>query len=216
MGAVRTYRASDLKKLFALSYNQCALHGCDERLADAAWPRVLAEVCHIYGLNQGSARYVAGLDPLEANSYENLILLCRNCHVKVDDLYQDQYPAERLLEIKAAHEQRQTSDKSWCSDGQLARYVGQLAEAIGAELDHRPPPTPQPKRYGERVSGVVKFFNGEKGFGFLSRDDGGEDLFVHFTNIDGDGYKTLEDGQRVEFEPAKGRKGDEAVKVRAV
>ena len=60
--------------------------------------------------------------------------------------------------------------------------------------------------------GIVKFFNAEKGFGFISRSDG-DDVFVHFSNIEGTGYKTLEQGQEVEFVVAPGRKGEEAQKV---
>lgn len=64
-------------------------------------------------------------------------------------------------------------------------------------------------------NGTVKFFNNEKGYGFISRDDG-EDLFVHFSNIDGSGYRSLEAGQEVEFEIGEGRKGPEAQKVRVI
>jgi CspA family cold shock protein len=64
-------------------------------------------------------------------------------------------------------------------------------------------------------TGTVKFFNAEKGFGFISRADG-EDLFVHFSNIAGEGYKSLEDGQQVEFEVGAGRKGPEALNVRGL
>jgi len=65
------------------------------------------------------------------------------------------------------------------------------------------------------MQGTVKFFNNEKGYGFISRD-GGDDVFVHYSNIDGDGYKSLEEGQAVEFDVAPGRKGEEAQNVRVV
>jgi CspA family cold shock protein len=61
----------------------------------------------------------------------------------------------------------------------------------------------------------VKFFNAEKGFGFISREQG-DDVFVHYSNIQGSGYKSLDEGQRVEFDVAPGRKGDEAQNVRIV
>ncbi len=64
-------------------------------------------------------------------------------------------------------------------------------------------------------TGTVKFFNAEKGFGFISRE-GQDDVFVHFSNIVGEGYKTLDEGQQVEFDIAPGRKGDEAKNVRAL
>jgi CspA family cold shock protein len=63
--------------------------------------------------------------------------------------------------------------------------------------------------------GTVKFFNAEKGFGFISRE-GADDVFVHFSAIQADGYKTLEDGQRVEFDVQPGRKGEEAQNVRVI
>ena len=63
--------------------------------------------------------------------------------------------------------------------------------------------------------GTVKFFNAEKGYGFISREDG-DDVFVHFSNIQGAGYRTLEQGQQVEFEIGPGRKGDEAQNVRVL
>ena len=61
----------------------------------------------------------------------------------------------------------------------------------------------------------MKFFNNEKGFGFISREQG-DDVFVHFSNIQGSGYKTLEEGQKVEFDVAPGRKGEEAQNVRVI
>jgi cold shock protein len=63
--------------------------------------------------------------------------------------------------------------------------------------------------------GTVKFFNAEKGYGFISREDA-DDVFVHYSNIQGGGYRSLEAGQKVEFEVGPGRKGDEAQNVRVV
>jgi CspA family cold shock protein len=65
------------------------------------------------------------------------------------------------------------------------------------------------------ATGTVKFFNSEKGYGFISRE-GGNDVFVHYSNIQGDGYKSLDEGQRVEFDVAPGRKGEEAQNVRVI
>jgi CspA family cold shock protein len=63
--------------------------------------------------------------------------------------------------------------------------------------------------------GTVKFFNAEKGYGFISREDG-SDVFVHFSNIQAGGYRSLDAGQQVEFEVGQGRKGDEAQNVRVL
>lgn len=63
------------------------------------------------------------------------------------------------------------------------------------------------------AKGTVKWFNDQKGFGFIVPDDGSEDLFVHHSNISGGGFKTLAEGQTVEYVPAQGRKGMEAQNV---
>jgi cold shock protein len=63
------------------------------------------------------------------------------------------------------------------------------------------------------AQGTVKWFSDEKGYGFISPDDGGEDLFVHFTGIEGSGFKTLEEGAKVTFETSQGKKGLQAVNV---
>ena len=62
---------------------------------------------------------------------------------------------------------------------------------------------------------TVKFFNAEKGYGFISREQG-DYVFVHYSNIEGRGYRSLEEGQKVEFDVAPGRKGEEAQNVRAI
>ena len=65
------------------------------------------------------------------------------------------------------------------------------------------------------ATGTVKFFNSEKGYGFISREQG-DDVFVHYSNIQASGYRSLEEGQRVEFDVAPGRKGEEAQNVRLI
>jgi len=64
--------------------------------------------------------------------------------------------------------------------------------------------------------GSVKWFNAEKGYGFIEQDGGGADVFVHYSNIQGSGRRSLNDGDTVEFEIAAGRKGPEAVDVKVV
>jgi CspA family cold shock protein len=64
------------------------------------------------------------------------------------------------------------------------------------------------------ATGSVKWFNSEKGFGFITQDDGGADVFVHHTAIEGSGYKNLEEGQHVQFEITQGPKGLQASAVR--
>jgi CspA family cold shock protein len=67
-----------------------------------------------------------------------------------------------------------------------------------------------------RTTGVVKWFNAEKGYGFITPDDGGKDCFVHFSAIQGGGFRKLEEGQKVEFEVGQGQKGPQAENVVAL
>jgi cold shock protein len=66
------------------------------------------------------------------------------------------------------------------------------------------------------VKGKVKWFNGSKGYGFITRDDGEADVFVHFSAITGEGYKSLEEGNAVEFEVTQGQKGPQATNVKVI
>ena len=66
------------------------------------------------------------------------------------------------------------------------------------------------------AQGTVKWFNAEKGFGFIAQEDGGDDVFVHYSAIQSQGYKSLEENQKVEFEVTQGQKGPQAENVRPV
>lgn len=64
------------------------------------------------------------------------------------------------------------------------------------------------------ATGTVKWFNSEKGFGFITPDNGGKDLFAHFSAIQGGGYKSLNEGQKVEYDEGMGQKGPQAMNIR--
>ena len=66
------------------------------------------------------------------------------------------------------------------------------------------------------ASGVVKWFNSEKGFGFIMPDDGGKDLFAHYSEIKAEGYKSLQENQKVSFEVGQGAKGPSATNIQIV
>jgi len=65
----------------------------------------------------------------------------------------------------------------------------------------------------ERIIGTVKFFNSSKGYGFINREDGGEDVFVHYSAIQGEGFRNLDEGERIEFDIEMGQKGPAAANV---
>ena len=65
-------------------------------------------------------------------------------------------------------------------------------------------------------TGIVKWFNDAKGFGFIKPDSGGEDLFAHFSQIEGKGFRSLQENQRVEFEVTQGQKGPQASRIRPI
>ena len=66
------------------------------------------------------------------------------------------------------------------------------------------------------AEGTVKWFSAEKGYGFIQREDGGPDVFVHYSEIQGNGYRSLEENQKVEFDVVEGQKGPQAANVRPV
>jgi cold shock protein len=66
------------------------------------------------------------------------------------------------------------------------------------------------------ATGIVKWFNDDKGYGFITPDGGGKDLFVHHSAVAGEGFKSLVEGAKVEFEPSEGQKGPQATDVRVV
>ena len=82
--------------------------------------------------------------------------------------------------------------------------------AGGADFERRPSRERTPMTTGERVEGTVKFFNGTKGFGFIQRDDGAPDAFVHISAVERAGFSNLNEGQRVSFELEEDRRGKEA------
>ncbi|GGA55093.1 hypothetical protein GCM10011490_01140 [Pseudoclavibacter endophyticus] len=75
---------------------------------------------------------------------------------------------------------------------------------------------PQHRRNDDMATGTVKWFNSEKGYGFIAPDDGSDDVFAHFSAIDGSGHRNLEENQRVEFDTERGQKGLQAANIRAI
>jgi len=65
----------------------------------------------------------------------------------------------------------------------------------------------------ERITGTVKWFDGSKGYGFINREDGGDDVFVHYSALEGSGFRNLDEGERVEFDIEMGQKGPAAANV---
>ncbi len=100
-----------------------------------------------------------------------------------------------LLSIKRAH---------FCKKSRYARLFALTARVISYYL-----------KDAFMATGTVKWFNDSKGFGFITPDDGGEDLFAHFSAIQMNGFKTLKEGQKVQFEVTQGPKGKQASNIQA-
>src|ERR687897_1570857 len=83
-------------------------------------------------------------------------------------------------------------------------------------IGNRAGPYPHHRRSKAMAQGTVKWFNGEKGFGFIAQDGGGADVFVHYSAIAAEGYRSLDENQRVEFDVTQGQKGPQAENVRPI
>jgi CspA family cold shock protein len=112
-------------------------------------------------------------------------------------------------------------------DAEFVKRAFRSTGLLGASKKHAPYPSSGPAEFplantrrNENIqhmaTGTVKWFNDAKGFGFITQDDGGEDVFCHHTAIQADGFRTLAEGQKVQFDLNKGPKGLQAANVRAV
>jgi CspA family cold shock protein len=91
-----------------------------------------------------------------------------------------------------------------------------MAVVLGPGHRKAAPRTQKKRKDREMPQGTVKWFNAEKGFGFIAPEDGSADVFVHYTEIQGSGFRTLEENQKVEFEIGHSPKGPQATGVRSV
>ena len=119
------------RKLMALSGNRCAWQGpdgrgCEEVLARPEWPRTAAKFAHIYGENEGSARWDASKTDDQLRSYGNIIVMCANHHDLIDYLEPDNYPPDVLFAMKDRHEGR--ANPAWASDMEIERYADLVIE----------------------------------------------------------------------------------------
>ena len=111
-----------VKTLFALSRNVCFYEGCEQKLTDQRWRRVKARIAHIKGDKPGSQRYDAEQPESERQGFDNLMLLCPNCHTRIDELEPDEHPVERLVAMKERHLEHHAFEP-WASEEQLVRYT---------------------------------------------------------------------------------------------
>lgn len=92
-------------------------------------------------------------------------------------------------------------------------YLKPLVRPVRSSVERRIDEVNKEVKCKKMATGTVKFFNSEKGFGFITPSTGEKDVFVHYSNVVGGGYKSLEEGQQVQFDVAEGRKGLEAQNV---
>ena len=126
--------ATAVKTLFALSRNLCYFESCEEQLTDPAWKQVAAEIAHIKGEKPTSARYDAQQPEDERQSFHNLMLLCPRCHKLVDRLQPDEYPVDRLIDMKNKHLDHHAA-LDWCSDQEAAVFAHLAIEYARGQAD---------------------------------------------------------------------------------
>ena len=114
---------STIKMLFALTGNTCALEHCEMPLFKREWKGVRARIAHICGEKKGSARWIEAMNDEERRHFSNLIVICPNCHDLIDTLAPDDYPPQRVRDIKARHESRSESFETWATESDLTHYV---------------------------------------------------------------------------------------------
>src|SRR5215212_5937640 len=117
-------------------------------------------------------------------------------------------PAQRLLSLVLS-----ATERAWLMESHASEVFSAAGVAIGS--------TPRcsshdPRRYAAMPTGTVKWFSDEKGFGFITPEDGGKDLFVHHTGINGSGFKTLAEGAKVSYDAESGPKGPNATNVTVI
>ncbi len=156
-------KINTVKTLFALSGNTCAMSDCEVVLTDPKWSSVRAEIAHIRGELPSSARYDTDMTPEDRRHFDNLILLCPNCHTLIDDLSPDAYPVERLNEIKARHESRAEQVSIWTDEASLARFAQQaIAKSMGSSETELAPEDQKPASQvsiAQHVDGSIAVVN---------------------------------------------------------
>lgn len=169
-----------VKTLFAHSRNRCFFTQCEESLTDPHWKQVNAEIAHIKGERDGSARYDPDQDDTKRQGYENLMLLCPKHHKLIDRLEPEEYPVDRLLEIRAAH-LTHSPEKEWCTEAQAEQFA-QLALAILRD-QRQPTLHVRSAKYGEQktfadVTGIVQGMVKDNRLAFVVTNDalGGDPL----------------------------------------
>jgi hypothetical protein len=160
---VVAYRDETLKVLFALSNNVCSFRdsdgspACEEKLVDPQWYSVKARICHIHASSVGGPRYDAAMSANERNEFPNLILLCPNHHVLVDDLEPDTYTAEVLLKMKDDAERNADADSQWARNSALIdRAIPVIVEIMERLETLGPTPRTEMKEVPRmRINGII-------------------------------------------------------------